>query len=145
MTQGGLQGVEATAAAEIGRLQPYRRGNGGKRNLLCVLNRLWNADKHRLVHEVRASGDMLDPNEVAFELNRDAGQHMFTTLWPVAPGDGAKVARLELAPAGPHPRATMDAQVSVSVTLDDGSPAATNLRRMSQRVAGTIRDFERFF
>jgi len=125
-------------------LQPYCRGNGGKRNTLCVLNRLWNADKHREIHGVRAE-IIVDVPEVYFKPNSDAGRILLQTLRFGARKDGAEIARVKLAPQGRDPQVKMNTQISVAVTFEDGSPALPNLKGMAQYVVDTIGEFERFF
>ena len=141
-----LRGVDRRAAAEIGRLQPYRRRNGGRRNLIYTLHDLWNADKHRDVARTQASIGMLDVTNVRFKPNADAGESDGWKAHPMgAFKDNAPVVWLRIKPAGPNPHVEMDGPASLDIALEGGYLALPTLHSATMYVTSQIKTFERFF
>lgn len=115
--RGPLWGVSDEALACIERLQPYHGGNG---RLLGVLERLWNADKHRfLVPTLTAitSAILLADRYVP---NKDAGPVMEITVGRFADEHEAELVVTGLKPTGPDPKVEMKGEPPVDIAFSGG-------------------------
>jgi hypothetical protein len=93
-----LDGVAAAAVSLIESIQPYHAGaeRDAERSTLAGLQRLWNADKHRLVHGVRTFIADHEP-----QITLDPGPPIAEVAWAkYSPGaeivEGAEIARAQL-------------------------------------------------
>lgn len=102
-----LRYIPEEAVEVFERTQPYQGSAGTERHWLALLNRMWNADKHRLLHPTFAltwlgkttfapGGIFLEDFEGGAEIESLISEDQGIE-------DGAKVALVRFA-AGPHPR-----------------------------------------
>jgi hypothetical protein len=103
--------------AAIRRLQPYQADNPSE-NPLAVLNRLSNADKHRLLHATVGQNAGAGPG---FELGGDAIGLGAVELNFGPMEDGAKLARLEIETNGPNPEVEVDGDFAIDIAFRDGA------------------------
>lgn len=102
-----LRFITQEARAVFERHQPYHKADEPERHWLALLNRMWNADKHRLLHPSFALSSVGKTGfaPAALVLKDMEGGFEIESLLHGAEGieDGAKIAHIRFA-AGPSPR-----------------------------------------
>ncbi len=145
--------ISGAALAEIEKYQPYAPGNAGKDDVLYVLTRLDNIDKHRLVLVTASKFMPVDflvtvPNGAQF---RHQISHKQAGEWKDAK-DGAEIIRFDLSEAITVPgkvRVKLGTVAAVLIEqtglICDGYAVQNILNDCIQHVASIVDGFDRKF
>jgi hypothetical protein len=137
-----LRGVSEAHRTRIDALQPYRAGEGAPEHALYLLNRLWNMDKHRVLHATLLATGEPDPSQFEFQ---SAGEGIVdVTFSSRLVEDGAVIMRLTVDP--PDTQVKVKGQIPVVIGFGppvEGEPAirAQALATFLNAVKGILDSF----
>jgi len=130
--------------AKIEALQPYQPGNGGETNVLWLLSRLSNADKHHTLHLTSVSllGTTIRPKRV-----QDCEIRFTTDVFLGKLEGGTVMGRLTRTVTGPNPEMEMALRILSAIGFDQagpgrGQPALDLLTTISTYIESLVPEFE---
>lgn len=140
-----LQGVAPSDVATIELLQPHygRTRDEARREPLFLLNKLWNADKHRHPQPVYVhSGEVAYDDFPQIVADRDVAS-VVPIYGPVShmQTDGYLVAAARVEPTGPDPRVKMDRKFPTRILFgrfEGGGITPQGLVNIATSVAGVV-------
>lgn len=144
-----LAGIHTDAKAIIEGLQPHLCSDGPTRDLLWILNELWNIDKHRLFH-VTAWALGAARFEVAPRSNVDRITHLKILHVNGPVKHGTPLAEAIIHSRHPKPEVGVEADFGMDIAFDEASAVVPNtlvgplLRQIVPYVIGIVESFERF-
>ena len=144
-----LAGIHDDARAIIDGLQPYLCSDGPTRDLLWILNELWNIDKHRLFH-VTAWALGAAEFEVIPRKHVDNITHrkILHVRGPIK--HGTPLAEAIIHSRHPQPEVEVNADFGIDIAFDETSAVVPNtlvgplLRQLVPYVIGIVESFEQF-
>jgi len=143
-----LPGLSNEIAAELRRLQPYKRGDEAARDPLAILNRLSNEDKHRLLVPMFAATIPGSTGMIGHRELRDVEEAPSATF-DLAAGPlsaDAPIAVLDFPITGPNPHVEVEPHFPIDIAFDNGGPVVTVLRAIGGYVTNRVFNaFLRFF
>lgn len=113
-------GIPKKAVTIIKQAQPYHWGEDAGLHELWLLERMWNHDKHRLLHTTR----LVFGRQPQFVKVRDVAEILGTT---VALEDDAEVVHVFIRRAGPNPKLKPHGKLSAGIAFAEGVERAPRL------------------
>jgi hypothetical protein len=143
-----LDGVPASAIAEIDALQPYQDGQGAKANVLAMIDDLCNVNKHRRILTTILYGGQAPSDLVTQEID---GQIFANVSFESILKQGTKIGPFPMVdgPQGRFPKVDVPLNFVAFIAFDDG--AAKNvevgytLSIFMGYVMQILHNFEKFF
>ncbi|MGH7762864.1 MAG: hypothetical protein ACREOM_00405 [Candidatus Dormibacteraceae bacterium] len=114
-----IKGTSDAFKALVEGLQPYQSGNGGKLNLLWLLNELSNADKHRTLH---LSSVSLVGSGYRSLITRDCNVRMQSPIFKGMLKDGTEMCRVRIARTGPKPEMQVHLALALAICFNEFGP-----------------------